>query len=84
MPNTNLYKTTDMPLAIVLSMKFPVKELINNNGRGVFVFDTTVELEEMINQFYNHQLLIDPLTLFEAQKSIKNRLYSQVKGGNND
>jgi hypothetical protein len=78
--NNNLYKTTDMSLAVVISMRYTVKELQNIAGRGVFIFDNSPELQEMVDAFYNHQLTVDPLTLFEAQKTIKNRLYSQVKG----
>lgn len=79
--NNNTYKTTDMNLAVVLSLNFPIKELQNVAGRGVFIFDNTPELNEMINAFYNHGLSVDPLVLFDTQKTIKNRLYSQIKGG---
>lgn len=79
--NNNTYKTTDMNLAVVISLNFPIKELLNIAGRGVFIFDNTPELKEMIEAFYNHGLSVDPLVLFDAQKTIKNRLYSQIKGG---
>lgn len=78
--NNNLYKTTDMNLAVVISLNFPIKELQNVAGRGVFVFDNSPELKTMIDGFYNHSLAVDPAVLFDAQKTIKNRLYSQVKG----
>ena len=77
--NNNTYKTTDMNLAVVISLNFPIKELQNVAGRGVFVFDNSPELKELVDAYYNHQLTVDPLALFEAHKSIKNRLYSQVK-----
>lgn len=77
--NSNLYKTTDMQLATVLSMNFPIKDLINNGGKGTFVFDKTDELEKLIAGFYNRELQVEPLALFNNLRVIKDRLYSQVK-----
>ena len=74
------YKTTDMALATVLSMNFPVRELINKNGRGTFIFDNTDELQELVNAFWNKQIKVEPIALFDALKSIKNRLYNDIKG----
>ena len=75
----DFYKTTDMALATVLSMNFPVRELINKNGRGTFMFDNTDELITFVDAFWNKQLTVEPTALFEALKLIKNRLYNDVK-----
>ena len=77
----DFYKTTDMALATVLSMNFPVRELINKNGRGTFLFDDTEELEQFVEAFWNKRLTVEPTALFEALKLIKNRLYNDVKKG---
>jgi hypothetical protein len=74
-----LYKTTDMALAATLSMNFPVKELQNVNGKGVFFFENTDELVEFINAYWNKQLQVEPIAYAEALKMIKNRLYNDVK-----
>ena len=75
---TNEYKTTDLNLAVVLSLNFPIKELINNNGRGTFVFENTEELNDLVKDYWNRQLSIEPQALFDALKTIKNRLYNDV------
>jgi hypothetical protein len=75
------YKTTDMALATVLSMKFPIRELISKNGRGTFLFDKSDELEDFVAAFWDKQLSVEPVSLFEALKTIKNRLYNDVKKG---
>lgn len=74
-----LYKTTDMQLATVLSLNFPIKELINNDGRGMFVFADSTELQALITGFYNKQLSVEPSALFNNLKTIKDRLYATVK-----
>ena len=72
------YKTTDMNLATVLSMKYPVRELINKEGRGIFTFDDSDELQDFVEQFWNKQLTVEPQALFDALKVIKNRLYNGI------
>jgi hypothetical protein len=74
-----LYKTTDMSLATILSMQYPVRELQNKNGKGTFYFDNSDELQEYVNNFWNRQLQVEPNALFDALKIIKNRLYNEVK-----
>jgi len=75
----NEYRTTDMNLATVLSMNFPVREIINNQGRGVFVFDDIEDLQALVKDFWNRQLTVEPQSLFDALKTLKNRLYNDVK-----
>jgi len=77
--NNELYKTTDMNLATVLSMNFPVRELQNTNGKGTFYFDNTDELQEYVNNCWNGQLRVEPMSLLNALKTIKNRLYNEIK-----
>ena len=73
------YKTTDMQLATVLSLNFPIKELLNSKNRGTFVFEDSTELRDMITGFYDKQLSVEPKTLLDNLKSIKDRLYATVK-----
>lgn len=73
------YKTTDMQLATVLSLNFPIKELINHENRGTFVFEDSTELRDLITGFYDKKLSVEPKALFDNLKNIKDRLYSTVK-----
>ena len=74
----NEYKTTDLNLAVILSLNFQIKELENNNGRGTFVFQDTEELQDLVKDYWNRQLSVEPQSLFDALKTIKNRLYNDV------
>ena len=72
------YKTTDMQLATVLSLYFPIEEIRNKNGRGTFVFANKEQLQSIIENYCNKQLSVEPMGLFDALKTIKNRLYNGV------
>ena len=76
---TDFYSTTDMQLATVLSMKFPLRELKIEGKRGTFIFDASLELEDFVKSFWDKQLSVEPLALFNALKTIKNRLYVETK-----
>jgi hypothetical protein len=75
----NLYKTNDMKLATVLSLNFPIQDISDEEGRGSFAFEDTIELQDMISAFWNKQLTVEPQALLDAQKSVKSRLYSILK-----
>lgn len=78
-PNT--FKTSDMQLATILSMKYPVLSLEDNNGRGEFEFDNSDELQDFVNSFWNKQLTVEPIALFDALKAVKVRLHNLIRKG---
>lgn len=75
----NFYSTTDLQLATIISMNFPIRELQNQRGRGIFVFDKTPQLDDFIKAYWDKQLSVEPQALFNAMATLKNRLYSEVK-----
>lgn len=79
MVNTDLYQTTDIRLATVLSMKYPIIDLINNNGRGTFIFENSEDLQEYIKDFWNRRLTCEINSLFDAQEIIKSRINSEIR-----
>lgn len=74
-----LYSTTDMELATVLSINFPIKEMVNNGGRGSFVFENSDELQDFIDNYWNKRLTVEPSSLFIALKYIKNRIHNELR-----
>lgn len=72
------YETTDLNTAVVLF------ELGNNfievnktdPKRVKFCFQDSDMLQNQIKKFYNKELLLEPSSLFSAQKVLKTRIYS--------
>lgn len=70
--------TSDLQLATVLSMKYPLIDIIFKGKKGEFCFNDSEELQEFVNLFWTKQLKVEPIDLFNSLKTLKNRLY----GGN--
>jgi hypothetical protein len=72
------FETQDLNLSAVLIAKgFELTEVIKNNyGKATFCFDSTQEIQDVIQQYWNNKLLINPQELFHALKLLKNRIYS--------
>lgn len=80
--NTNMekYETTDLGLASLLSMSFPLEMKVENK-KGVFVFNKTPELQQLIKGYWDNNISVEPQSYFDAIKKIKNRLYNSGIGG---
>jgi hypothetical protein len=48
--------------------------------RATFHFDDTQELRSQVDAFWNGLLQVEPQALFNAQKTLKSRLYSNEMG----
>lgn len=72
------FETQDLNLSAVLIAKgFELSEVIKSNyGKATFCFDSQSEIQEVIQQYWNNKLLINPQELFHALKLLKNRIYS--------
>ena len=73
------YSTYDMNLASILSVKYSLIEIVNEDGRGRFIFEDSDDLRQFVQDFWDRKLTIDPIALFDAIKLVKNRLYSSVR-----
>jgi len=75
----DFYKTSDLPLATVLSLYFPLERIDKTNPkRAFFMFKRSQELNELIEKYYRRELKIEPATFFERLAFIKSRLYSEA------
>jgi len=74
----NNFYTSDLGLAsAMVSVGIPLISLDKSNPKRVeFVFEETKELQEAINSYWSSDLLVSPLTYFNAMKMLKNRIYS--------
>lgn len=79
MENENQYKTSDLPLATVLSLFSPIESIDSSDKRRVFfVFKQSQELDKLIKKYWDRELKIEPQEYFNQLKIIKSRIYSQV------
>lgn len=72
------YQTTDIALATIISLSFPLVRITpQSNSKSLFVFERSKELERLIEDYWSGTLKIEPKTYFNQLKQIKTRLYSE-------
>ena len=76
--NSNYFQTYDLGLASALiADDYELMGMDKSNPKKVaFSFEKNSVLERSVNEYWHGHLLIDARTLFETQKMLKNRIYS--------
>lgn len=75
--NKNQFSTSDLNLAAVISLSFPMQEINRGNPRKVqFIFEENKEIEELIKKYWNKELKVEPQEYSNQLRLIKNRIYS--------
>ncbi|MBI5138992.1 hypothetical protein HZA26_00020 [Candidatus Nomurabacteria bacterium] len=73
------FSTKDIYLSSVLkAFNVPIIKVLNSGRHGVFVFKYSRELENLISQFFNDELKVNPRTLFESWKTLKSTAFSTI------
>ena len=69
---------TDLNLAATLTaIGYKLIDLDRTNSKRVaFIFEYNEKIKQSINDYWNNEIKLSALTLFNAQKLLKNRLYS--------
>lgn len=73
------YATTDLGLAsslVALGYELHTLERTINPKKARFIFRRVPTIETSANEYWNDRLQLNARTLFDSQKMIKNRLYS--------
>jgi molybdopterin/thiamine biosynthesis adenylyltransferase len=72
------YTTSDLGCVSALVATGIQIESVNrsNPQRVVFVFDASVELNQIVEAYWNGSLSVDAKTYFETQKWLKSRIYN--------
>ena len=74
---SNYFSTSDIALAAVLSLYFPVDSLDKRNpSRVEFLFERRSELDALIQRYWSRALEVEPQAFFSSLKNLKNRIYS--------
>ncbi len=72
------YETPDLTLAAVLSLQFPIHRIDKSNPkRSVFHFVRNESLDEIVDQYWNQSLSVEPQELAMQLRKIKTRLYTE-------
>ena len=75
----NLYRTSDLSLCAALCVSgFVAKEIEKvNPQRSAFVFDSSVALEEVVAQYWQGELRVEPQVYFNQLRTLKSRIYQR-------
>lgn len=73
----NHYKTSDLALAVTLSLYCSITSIEKQNPRKAqFIFDRNQELDNLLDRYWKKELLVEPRTYFDELKALKARLYT--------
>lgn len=73
----DLYATTDLSLTATLCLYYPLVGLkFNSPKQATFYFEKTQSVVKTVDQYWTHQLRVDPIDYFFQLKQVKSRLYS--------
>jgi hypothetical protein len=75
---TIYYKTSDIALCSTLCCYHYQIEAIDkqNPAKVVFLIKRDGQLDNLIQQYFTHQLCVEPLSFFNFLKEIKTRIYN--------
>jgi len=74
--HTEIYTSSDLALATVVSLYFPIAHVDKTNPRKAqFVFNRSKDLENLINRYWKNELLVEPRHYFDQLKALKARIY---------
>jgi len=74
----DFYKTTDIALCSALCCYGYQIEAVDkeNPAKAVFLIKRDERLNDLIGQYFQHQLTVEPLGFFNFLKEIKTRIYN--------
>ena len=74
----NDFRTTHIYVAsVLLELGVELKDVVpdtNNPRMSVFVFKDIESIDRIVDDFWGHKLLLDPLNCFNHEKNLKNRI----------
>lgn len=74
------FKTYDIFLSsVLLTLNYELLELDKSNPRKVcFLFKKEKDIEQIAQDYFNDKIKVSALALFNNQKNLKNRIYSDA------
>lgn len=76
--NNDFYRTTDMALAVVLSLFYPIEAIDRQNPRKVqFLFSRDKNLDQLVESYWRGDIKVEPQAYFNQIRIVKARLYGE-------
>jgi len=74
----DFFQSNDLPLCATLRYFGYAIEAIDkqNPAKAIFLFKRDEQLDSLIQQYWAHQLLVEPVAFFNCLKECKARIYS--------
>jgi len=73
----NIFKTSDLALAAVILLYYPIQSINKSNPkRVIFIFTKDKNFDLYIERFYRGELSVNPFKYFQNLKLLKNRIYN--------
>lgn len=75
--NINIYyQTSDLALATVISLYYPIDSIDRQNPQKIqFNFIRNQELDQLIENYWHGELKINPQVYFNQLKTLKSRIH---------
>jgi len=73
----NLYRISDLALAVTISLFYPIEALEKIDHKAYFVFKKDKKFDEFLKKYWRQELKVEPQAYFNQLKIIKARLYSE-------
>ena len=72
----NHYTTTDMALAATLmTLSIEIVSIERDWTKATFHFKNTERLKELLRNYFNNKIMVNPITFFWNIKWLKTRIY---------
>lgn len=73
-----LFQTSDLPLATVISLTHAIEEVDRQNPRRAeFIFRQSEDLNQIIEDYWKGELRVEPQKFFSQLRAVKARLYGE-------
>lgn len=73
------FQTRDIYISAVLKqLQIPLIKVESNGRQGIFVFRDDGRIKEIVSDYFNDKLQINPKSLFETWKSLKAMAFSSI------
>ena len=77
--NLSTFSTRDIYLATVIKQTgIPIIRVESNGRQGIFIFKDDSRIKELIGDYFNDKLRVNPKALFETWKSLKAMAFSSI------
>jgi len=72
------YSTTDLALAAVLQLYYPIKDIYREDDKKVhFIIFSGKKLNSLVEKYWRGELRVDPRKYYDSLKTLKGMIYNR-------